>query len=93
MDGEVGGVYCVPFGATERAFRVRVLGHEVLSSSSRVIAMAEGGADVVGWREWFGCLDLPRESDLEILARASSLWPSGVCEENASASEPLRSLI
>ncbi len=91
MEGEFDGVYRVPFGAAEWAFRVRAMGLNVLSSNSRVIAIAEGGADVVGWRDWLGCLDLPREFDLEILAKASSLWMSGACEENASASEPLRS--
>lgn len=93
LEDEVGGVYSVPFGATEWALRVRALGHEVLSSKSRAIVIAEGGADVVGWREWFGCLDLPRELGLEMVARASFSWPSGFDIEIASASEPLSSRI
>ncbi len=73
MEGEVGGLYCVPFGATKWALRVRALGHDVLSSISWVIAIAEGGADILRWRDWSRCPDLPREFLLDRLLRASFL--------------------
>ena len=41
----------MPPGTTECACRICGLGQEVLSSMPWVGSIAEGGADVVGWRE------------------------------------------